>query len=643
MTAIDILIKKLKSPDVIFNLSIPELESIIAYTADIYYNTGKSVISDNIYDILIDCLQFKSPKSKILKSIGAKVRSKNKVKLDYWLGSMDKIKTPQQLIKYPPPFNISDKLDGVSALLLYKFNGTINLYTRGTASEGTDITPLIKYLNLPDFDTISNFCKHKNIKGENNLIAFRGELIMKKEIFNKKWSHTKNARNTVSGLVNSKKINPELAKDTDFVLYEIVDPFYNIKYNLINTLNFNIVHNFIANSYLSFDYLSEYLKKRRIESIYQIDGIIITSMNIKKRNIVGNPDYAFAYKDISETKKTIVESIEWNVSKDGYIKPIVIIRPVSLGGVIIERTSGFNAKYIVDNILGPGAEIELIRSGDVIPYIKTVLKPASNNKPDLPKSKWHWNESKVDIIIDNIDTNIDVLIKNIYFFFSTLDAKGVGIKNISKLVNAGFNTIPKILNLKIDDDAQKSMYNLLTSIKKSVTNVPLYKLMAASNKLGHGLGEEKIKQVLTTYPNLLQEYKKWPVQEFINNIKKINGWEEKTASLLVSNFDNFMDFFESIKKYVTIKKIEVINTNINKIFVGEKDSQITFVFTGFRDKSLEELIQKNGGKITTTISKKTNYLVVKDSNSINNKTDKIIKAEELNIKIITKDQLIKLL
>ena len=157
-----------------------------------------------------------APFAELAKNIGHKVKLKNKVNLDYWMGSMNKIKHESKdlniwISKYKPPYNISDKLDGISALLIYN-NNTIKLYTRGTADEGLDISNLIKYLNLPSYSTINEYCKKNNIQGDNNLIAFRGELIIKSDTFNKKWlCKYKNARNTVGGLVNSKKINSELA------------------------------------------------------------------------------------------------------------------------------------------------------------------------------------------------------------------------------------------------------------------------------------------------------------------------------------------------------------------------------------------------------------------------------------------------
>lgn len=652
----DIVKKLLKSNaepiEVASDLSVEDLEKVITYAADKYYNSPNPVITDALYDILIDFLKMKDPKSQVLKNVGAKVKSKDKVKLDYWLGSMDKIKPPSNQLeiwskKYKPAYNLSDKLDGVSALVTYKHNGQVRMYTRGTATEGMDITPLIKYLNLPEWANVSTYCKKNTIKGITNLIAFRGELIIKESVFAKNWSKTlKNGRNSVAGLVNSKTINPDLARDTNLVVYEVVEPFYPIEKQLkiVKDIGFITVTNKTINETLTYEMLSKYLKERRTKSEYQIDGIIVTSCGNHERNIDGNPEYAFAFKDILEDQKakTKVISIEWNVSKDGFIKPTILLEPVAIGGVEIKRVTGNNAKFIVDNKLGPGAQVEIIRSGDVIPKIEKVIKVSKSGEGELPDMDYHWNETKVDIILDDHEDSSSVLIKNIYYFFSKLETKGLGEKNVEKMVEAGLNTIPKILAadkerfLMVEGFGEKTAENLVGSIKKALTNVPLAKLMAASNKLGHGLGEERMKQVLVVYPNLMTDYKKWTKKEFIDKIKEIGGWEEKTASLLVNNFSEFVKFNTSISKYITIEEVKKVKTTKGE-FTGK-----TVVFTGFRDKDLEAKIEAQGGKIGSTVSKNTDYLVVKDQKIIDEPTDKVSKAISLGIKIITKEKLAKM-
>ena len=646
------IIKKIKSNalETISELSVKELEEIIVYVADKYYNTSISVIDDTIYDLLIDFLRLRDPKSKILKNIGAPIKSKNKVKLDYHLGSMNKIKPADTgkfdswIKNYKGPYNLSDKLDGVSALLVYKKNESIKLFTRGTATEGQDITVLIKYLNLPSFEEIKEYVSKKKIVSDNkdNLMAFRGELIINQKIFEKNWGDIlKNARNSVAGLVNSKNINSDLAKDTNLVLYEVVDPFLKIddQFKILNELGFKVVKNKTVTT-ISFEILSKYLRDRRNNSEYLIDGIIITDSKKHDRNTDGNPEYAFAFKDILEdqiAQSTIIK-IEWNISKNGYLNPTVIIEPVSIGGVEIKRVSAHNAKYVVDNKLGVGAKIEIIRSGDVIPYIQKVIKPAS--KIDLPKGKWHWNETEVDIISNDMESD-ELKIKNLQFFFSTLNTKGMGEKNVEKIYNSGLNTIEKILKasesdlLKIEGFKEKTSSNLILAIKESLTNVNLAKLIAASNALGEGMGERRLKQVLDTYPNLITDYKKWSKKEFIDKIKELEGWEDKTSSVLVNNFDEFIKFYNKIKSYITLEKKKEI-----------KQSKLTgsiIVLSGFRDNDLQEKLESIGVKISSSVSKNTDYLVVKDQDTINEGTGKVQKAQDAGVKIITKEQLVKLI
>jgi DNA ligase (NAD+) len=642
--------KILKDPlTVIANLSVDELEKVIEFASDKYYNTDTPIINDQIYDLLIDFLKARDPKSKILKNIGASVKSKNKVKLDYWLGSMDKIKPsdPKHFEnwkkKYKKPYYLSDKLDGVSALLIYDKKEQIKLFTRGTATEGQNISNLVKYLKLPNWEEISKFVKQMKLNPDHpdNLIALRGELIIPTKIFEKNWGDKlKNARNSVSGLVNSKNVNPDLASDTHLLLYEIVDPFLKMEdqFKFINEMGFETVKNKKVDE-ISFEILSKYLLDRRTKGEYTVDGIIVTNNEKHDRNIDGNPEYAFAFKDVLEDQKaqSKILEVEWNISKNSYLNPTVIIEPVQVGGVEIKRVTAHNAKFVVENGLGKGAIIEIIRSGDVIPYIQKVIKKV---KPDLPKGKWHWNETEVDIISDETDNN-DLTIKNIHFFFSSLDTKGLGEKNVEKIFNSGLDSIDKILKakeidfLKVEGFKEKTASNLVNAIKESLTDINLAKLMAASNKLGEGMGERRMKQVLTTYPNLLKDYKKWSKEEFIDKIKKIDGWEEKTSSLLVNNFEEFINFYEKIKAFVKIEKQKEIKESA---LTGK-----TMVISGFRDANLQEMLEGMGVKISSSVSKNTNYLIVKDKETLEEATGKIQKAKELGIEILTKEELLKII
>ena len=162
-------------------------------------------------------------------------------------------------------------------------------------------------------------------------------------------------------------------------------------------------------------------KKRKVNGEYDIDGLIITDNGKHKRNTSGNPKYSFAFKNLLEDQivETEVIDVEWNISKDGLIKPRVNVKSVVIDGVSVNYVTGHNAKNINDNGIGKGAKIKLTRAGEVIPYILEVIKKV---KPSEPNVKFKWNSSKVDYIIDeknNKEVNKKLLINHLHLFLLT--------------------------------------------------------------------------------------------------------------------------------------------------------------------------------------------------------------------------------
>lgn len=620
-------------------LSIEELEKVLTIAIDYYYNK-EPLISDDEYDIIYDYLFYKDPKNKLLKQIGTNKKRKDDVKLPYFLGSMDKIrpyiesevkKFKKFKLKYKNPYVLSEKLDGISALLVYTFDGNINMYTRGSATEGADITKIVKYLkHIPTFKNIKDYVSLNNISGVKNYMAFRGELILSRETFKYKWSQKyKNIRNTVGGLVNSKKINPKLARSTRFVCYNILDPNIKIndQYKIIKDIGLECVHNKTIDK-LNLKYIDKYLKKRKEKSKYDIDGIIVTN-NIKHTlNTDSNPEFAFAFKNINTKVITNVIDIEWNVSKDGKIKPVIIIKKINIGGVDINRVTGNNARFIKENNIGKDTILEIIRSGDVIPKVNKIIKGTVSL---FPKIDYIWDKNNVEILIK--ENNKEMEIKNIYYFFSQLKAKGLGEKIIKKLYSNNFDTILKIFNIKkndiinLDGIKEKSADNIIKAIESSVKDKTLAEIMNASNKLGSGMGIERLSLITSAYPNILTN--KWSKKEFIEKIKNIDGFDDTTATLFVNNFNKFINFYNDIKKFIKLK------TKVVKKNGKYKDMKV--VISGFRDDKVKEYIENEGGIITNSISKNTDLVVIKDK-SVND-TQKVIKAKELGIKIVLKDNI----
>ena len=624
-----------------------EIIALLMKADDAFFN-GEIDLKDDIYDIIKDYVRTKYPKDKYFKRIGADV--KNKVVLPYYMGSQNKIKDNEAELtkykaKYPGPYVVSDKLDGVSCLIVYT-KDTIKIYTRGNGTEGQDITHLLDYVNgIPKIKG-----EYIEVRGlQNTELAVRGELIISKanwDLLGTMGKQGANARNTVSGAINSDILNKDILSKVDFVAYSLINPKISDGLSILadsdkgfKVVNYKVLQTFDLTT------LSNLLEINRAKGEYVIDGIVIVDIGkyyeIEKDK---NPEHSFAFKSIHtlERVEVIVSKVEWNVSKDMYMKPIVMFNEIDLDGVKIKQATGFNASYIVKNVIGPGSRIIIVRSGNVIPYIQSVLTPSANGKPSMPGvegDNYRWNDTRVDILMVNKgDKNRDYDIKNLMYFMKTANIENMGPGNIAKIYDAGFDDIKKISNitkedlLKIDGFKEKSAQNIIDALS-GLQDMDCLILMDASNIMGRGFSYKKIKLITDTFPSILFHDKKSRTDTSkltVEDLLKVDGIADTSAKLFLNNLPKFYEFYDNLgikcKSPANAANAAVAPSVINTNILGK-----SFVFTGFRDKSLEAYIISLGGLIKTSISKNTDYLVVADLNENNAKTDK---ANSLGISII---------
>ena len=669
------------------NISIKQLVDILQFASDNYYNTDTLVLTDYQYDILLDILTDRDPKNPYIAKVGAPIEGKGAVKLPYWLGSMDKIKPDDKkldrwLTKYNGPYIISDKLDGISGLLVVKFdsvvnnisNITYNLYTRGDGSTGQNITKMLQYVNMSGWcnerDETFNFerdfldkCLKIHLKYGYAEIALRGELIMQQEIFNSKYARNyPKARSLVAGCVNSasfaesKSFNPNIAKDIDFLAYEVITPILgNIReqFEFINrTLNINYspYKNYDKGS-LNSEILTEIFIERRSDNKYDIDGVIIADTSRKwTRNTAGNPEYSVAFKmpldeQIAETNIT---NIEWNVSKNGVLKPTVIFTPVIIGGDTIQRATGFNAAFIRDNKLGVGAIIHVIKSGDVIPYIKRVIKPSITGTADMPTDiKYSWNKTNVDIIIDNLDdesvisSNIggEIKVKRLSNFFKELGIKGLGEGIIAKLVGFGYDDLNKLYAIRPDMLATRKGFGLdsankiCDAIKSTFSGEIDIATLAAASNVFEGIGAKKFQSITRKFPNILDLFKAGKLTR--DMIMSIDGFSDISTDNIMRNMPIFINWLQTYPM-IRINYEHIINSSINTNTKNIMHGVIA-VMTGFRDDNIKRFIIENGGDVKDNVSGNTTLVIVKDKTSTSAKVET---AREKGIKIVTKEEFI---
>ena len=597
-----------------------QLATMLDEASKAYYNDS-SLMTDNEFDIIKEYMEKKYPKNKVLEQIGAPVQEKNKVKLPYNMPSMDKIKPDTNALskwkaKYAGPYILSAKLDGISGLYSTE-NNEQKLYTRGNGKVGQDISHLIPYLKLPTTPDIT----------------IRGEIIMKKSVFLEKYKDIfSNSRNLVAGLVNQKKIEPERFKDVDFVAYEVIKPSLKPSAQMEFLENQNVV-TVINEEKADIDntMLSNILVSWREDYEYTIDGVIVTDDKIYPRTDK-NPEHGFAFKMVlsDQVAEAKVLNVIWSPSKDGYLKPRIQIEPVVLGGAKIEYATAFNAAFVEDKKLGIGALVKLVRSGDVIPHIMDVIEPAEKAKmPDVP---YKWNETHVDIILEDAEQDETVREKNIVGFFKGLEVDGLGPGNVKKIIKSGYESVPQIIAMSEDDFLnvegfkKKMAEKVYTSIHNKIDKASLSKIMAVSNVFGRGFGEKRINPILSKYPTILTstDYD----DEKINQLKSIKGMEQKTAEKFVKNIPKFMDFIQTAKLEEKLKDIplEEPKDETNPLY----DKSI--VITGFRNKELSDELKQIGANESSAVSKNTFAVIVKSEDEETGKTEA---AKQKNIPIYT--------
>lgn len=528
-----------------------EIAKFLNDADDEYYNGDGSVkVTDDVYDHVKSYLAKVDPDNEVLAKVGAPVISneevRRKVELPAYMGSLKKIKEQADLDRWFEDRSqqqvVSDKLDGVSGLLVYgQDDDDVQLFTRGDGRIGENASYLLEYI------------RHVPLHKHNHTpLMVRGELIMSTESFNKvnQMGHSfKNPRALVSGAVNAVKArHADVLREIQFIAYELVElptsRHPSEQFQMLTDMGFKVVPNKIMLKPNKAS-LSEFLVERRRESEFEMDGIVVVDDVPYVRSDGENPKYAFSFKDMAthERAEALVTSVEWAVSKDGLLKPTVLFEPVELAGTTISKATGFNAKFIDSNIVGPGAKVIIVRSGDVIPHIVEVASSALDGIPMMPPDDWVWNDSRVDIMV--VGDSDELRIKRLTYFFSKIGARGVNEKTITQLYDNGFNTVGKIKNLTVRDVMgmqasrfkDKSAANIVGTIASAFAGATIIDLMVASNTFGRGLGAKKLEAFMGQLPELQGKHpSEWP------DTIEVSGATTKTFDQFIDNLHVFIKF-----------------------------------------------------------------------------------------------------
>jgi len=609
------------------------------------YRQGKPEVSDVEYDALVEQLKAMSPDDDFFRSGVAEKATDRMQKLPLPMFSLEKIKTFKEFFVWVTRMVkvgcenlvITPKYDGISLLVSELSQAA---WTRGDGVQGQR--------------SDAHFARMKN--GEDREPVFEytwGEAICSRDDFEKVKGEYKNARNMVAGLFNSPMgANTEQIGAVTFVRYGLdsdenksVQLTYMEKQYLYVT-PFKMIK---AKDILSYDESSilDMLNTlyRLWKQTYQIDGLVIEvdESGVRKtlgRKPNGNPDYAVAFKreEWLQSYTTVVERVEWNVSKDGCLCPVICVRPVEMESATVSRVTGYNAQYILENNIASGSTIDIIRSGDVIPkhirtlgYLeKTCLQEFPTVCPCCGKPI-QWDSTHTELVCVNENCRQQVISRMVYFF-RTMGCEGFDEPIVRRLYDAGMDSVQVAVANKstvfmyiLGENKGLAVYN---EIQRRVlhTKNSVARLMTAFNVFGGALAEKTAQNIIDgseAVQYLLDVGEPIDDNDILAVVREelysIFGVGEVTADTFIAGMDRFLRMKYMYPHYV-YRPQRVI-----------ADDCMHVCMTGFRSRELEEELVRQGHEVLSGVTAKCTVLVVADLNSTSSKMQK---AQKMGIRIV---------
>lgn len=618
------------------------LVDVLTDASDVYHNEGDSYISDAEYDGLEAQLRALNPKHPFLAQVGSEVRG-GKINLPVGMGSLDQV-YEGETIKWIEAnkwqdeyFVVSDKEDGTSGLLCYGGGQkTLSIaYSRGNGQQGADITRHVSKIKTTPAKA-PEAC------------MIRTEVIMEDAVFESQKAAAeaeggrvyKNARNYVAGRMNASS-SPDIFYDTVKVIgTSVVEPKMGKKqqFEFMAKMGFEVPHYIVVKgSELTDEFLTAHLADRRAKTKTAIDGLVIDlddptiRASLRRNSSSLNPMYSRKFKIGGEDNVAVTEvvKVHYEPSKTGYLKPRVEIVPVDLVGVTITYATGFNAKFIRESGIGPGAKIQITRSGDVIPFIQKVISPVA---PQLPTEAefgaMEWTDGDVDLYLVDADNNPTVQLNRMIDVFAGLDVPFLRQGSLEKLYEVGYTKATQIINASeadlcgvLGDSAGKKAYEGITA---KLNPVPLGILAGSSQCMGRGIGRRKMTRLIAALGGDQAFTDVMFGEDAVKEISKVEGFETRTAQTIVDNFPAFNAFLIDIHGRYTLAAPK------EKVVGGDLEGTVV-VFTGIRDKELEAKIEAKGGVIGGSVNAKTTHLVAKDPTG---GSSKLKKASDMGVKVI---------
>ena len=656
---------------------IEELRQKVNYYAEKYYDEDKPEISDFEYDMLMvelrnlekDFPEFQS-KESLTQKVGGHVKEGfEKVNHEVPLQSLQDVFSLEEVEEYinkieeksvennikNKSYVVETKIDGLSAALEYKNGEFIRGATRGNGLVGEDVTQNLK--------TIKTIPLQLNEKID---IIVRGEVFIAKKDFEKMNQERlekdeelfANARNAAAGSLRQLDSKITSSRPLDIYIFnvqkiegkEFNSHYKELKY--LEELGFNVNPiRIYCNTMQEIKNAINKIGKERENLTFGIDGAVVKVDDLHFREILGTtaktPRWAVAYKYPPERKETKLKDIVCNVGRTGAITPMAILEPVQVDGSTISKTTLHNEDFIKEKELKIGDIVVIQKAGDVIPEVVEVKKEKRNGNEiqfNMPKvcpvcgAPAVREEGEAVIRCTGIECPAK-LFRNLVHFVSreAMNIDGLGENIIQQLLDRNLiANISDIYTLTFEDvsslkkNGQKFAQNLINAIEKSKEN-DLYRLITA---LGIRHVGTKVAKILARKYKTIDNL----VKASFEDLSNINDIGETVANSII-------EFFSQEQTIDLIEKLKNAGVNIESLEEDIEDNRFegkVFVLTGslenFTRGEASNLIEKFGGKTSSTVSKKTDYVLAGEEAG-----SKLTKAQNLGITIITEDEFMKMI
>ena len=632
---------------------VMELEGLIRYHSDLYYNQSKPEVSDAEFDAMVDELKALDPTNSVLQEAGALPSYGRKVKHGSLMGSLEKATENDQVVSW---FNdnmsrskyigLSPKMDGLSLRVNYEKGRMVEAATRGDGEVGMDVTDNVRVMS-----SIPNMIE--DFTGE-----VRGEVYMRKSVWerlNKELIKNgerpfANPRNAASGSLMAKDPQVTAERSLDFMAFNmIVDSmdFESVSARVGTMMDRLKGMEQVPVEKISLDDVKDKIREWEIERPkldYCIDGMVLELGSIFDQDEAGwtgkRPKGKLAFKFPPEQKGTKAEKVEPQVGRTGRLTPVARIRPTYLDGSTISNVTLHNYGRVKELGIRIGCEVLIEKAGDIIPQVVSVLKVDDSMEPvEIPEicpscnGPVEMDENGVNLWCHNSACPAK-LERNVLHWLKRLDVLGIGPGIVKGLCEGGYVKDLADLysldhgDLKVVTGGERAAEKAMLAILEK-NDIPLWQFLAG---LGiEGLGRTTSKAVAKQFKSLEQVR-----LATVEQLKAIDGIGDTMAASIEEGLVQLAPTMDRLLRVIDVQEVGESGGPL----AGKKFCMTGALPSGTKRNEMAKRIEAAGGEFKSSVGKGLDYLIQADVSSTSSKTKK---AMSFGVEIIDEDMLLKMM